>query len=335
MQSQPTSKRRREIVSTDLFNVKKDVYLVVVDNLTKYWDLEQMNDTDAESTILQMKKIFARQGVPEVVISHNGPQYASKELKEFSRSWNFHHYTSSPHHPKGNDTAEAALKQAKRILKMSHDPWMAILEQRNTPDELASPNEKLNSRRTRTVIPVKSELLEPHVIPTSSIIRASVKKKQQNKRYHDKKGKPLHPLVVGDSTRAKIRPKSSPLWTQGSVVRREFDRSHIVKADGREYKRNRCHIRKTREMTTPKLVVAYLSLDSPVGSPTQSDAALPTAPQPKFIEVPGVNIETGQMKLSDIKIKSKSEPVPIRQGVRRSQRQVKPNSKYKDFVLCK
>ena len=34
---------------------------------------------------------------------------------------------------------------------MSRDPWMAILEQRNTLDELASPNEKLNSRRTRTV----------------------------------------------------------------------------------------------------------------------------------------------------------------------------------------
>ena len=47
MQSQPIAKRRREIVSTDLFNVKKDVYLVVVDNLTKYCDLELMNDTDA------------------------------------------------------------------------------------------------------------------------------------------------------------------------------------------------------------------------------------------------------------------------------------------------
>ena len=315
--------------------MKKDVYLIDVDNLTKYWDLEQLNDTDAESTILQMKKTFARQGVSEVVISDNGRQYASKELTEFSKSWNFHHFTSSPHHPKGNGTAEAALKQAKRILKMSHDPWMAILEQRNTPDELASPNEKLNSRRTRTVIPVKSELLEPHVIPTSSIIRASVKKKQQNKRYHNKKGKPLHPLVVGDSIRAKIRPQSSPLWTQGSVVRREFDRSHIVKADGREYKRNRCHIRKTGEMTTPKLVVTYPPLDSPVGPPTQSDAAFPTAPQPKFIELSGVNIETGQMQLSDRKIKSKSELVPIRRGERRSQRQVKPNSKYKDFVLFK
>ena len=44
---------------------------------------------------------------------------------------------------------------------MIYDPWIAILEQRKTPDELASPNEKLNSRRTKTVIPVKSELLEP------------------------------------------------------------------------------------------------------------------------------------------------------------------------------
>ena len=88
-------------------------------------------------------------------------------------------------------------------------------------------------------------------------------------------------------------------------------------------------------MTTPKAVVTDPSLDSPVGSPTQSDAALPTAPQPKFLEVPEVNNETGHMQLSDIKNKSKSEPVPIRQGVRRSQRQVKPNSKYKDFVLFK
>ena len=109
----------------------------------------------------------------------------------------------------------------------------------------------------------------------------------------------------------------------------------MVRADGREYRRNRCHIRKTREMTTPEAVVTDPSLDSPVGSPTQSDAALPTASQPKFLEVPEVNNETGQMQLSDIKNKSKSEPVPIRQGVRGSQRQVKPNSNYKDFVLFK
>ena len=64
IQSQPIPKRRWQIVSSDLFIVKEDIYLIVVDNLTKYWDLKQLNDTDAESTILQMKKIFSRQGVP-------------------------------------------------------------------------------------------------------------------------------------------------------------------------------------------------------------------------------------------------------------------------------
>ena len=93
--------------------------------------------------------IFSRHGVPEVLISHNGPQYASREFKQFSESWNFHHYTSSPHHPKGNGTTETAVKQAKRILKLSLDPWMAILEHRNTPDEVASPNKKLKNWKNK------------------------------------------------------------------------------------------------------------------------------------------------------------------------------------------
>ena len=54
-------------------------------------------------------------------------------------------------------------------------------------------------------------------------------------------------------------------------------------------------------MATPKVVVTNPSLESPVGPPTQSDAALPSASQPKFIELPGVNNETGQMQLSDTK----------------------------------
>ena len=52
MQSQPIPKRRCQTVSTDLFNVKKDVYLVVVDNLTKYWDLKQRNRTVVSTFIV-------------------------------------------------------------------------------------------------------------------------------------------------------------------------------------------------------------------------------------------------------------------------------------------
>ena len=138
------------------------------------------------------------------MISDNGSQYASTEYKSFAEEWTFQHHTSSPHYPNGNGTAETAVKQAKRILKISNDPWFGILEQRNTLDELASPNKKLMSRRTRTTLPIKPELLEPVVVPTKSIVKVTVKKKQQNKRYYDKVSKPLPSLVVGEHIRTKI-----------------------------------------------------------------------------------------------------------------------------------
>ena len=64
MQSQSIPKRRWQVVSTDLFQVGKDHYVIVADNLTKYWDVEELYETSAENTVLQTKKIFARHGIP-------------------------------------------------------------------------------------------------------------------------------------------------------------------------------------------------------------------------------------------------------------------------------
>ena len=196
------------------------------------------------------------------MISDNGPQYASKEYKQLAETWNFQHYTSSPHYPIGNGTAEAAVKQAKKILKMSDNPYLAILEHRNTPDNLASPNEKLISRRTRSSIPVKPSLLEPYIIPTKSIIQAFIRKKQHNKKYYDKKSRSLSPLVVGEMIRTKINPQSLKNWTQGTVVRKETDRYYIINANGRNYRRNRFHIRNSKELH-PDQTVAESEPDLP------------------------------------------------------------------------
>ena len=161
------------------------------------------------------------------MISDNGPQYASKEYKQLAETWNFQHYTSSPHYPKGNETAEAAVKQAKRILKMSDDPYLAILERRNTPDDIPT---------------------YMTIIPTKSIIQASIRKKQQNKKYYDKKSRSLPSLVVGERIRTKTHPQSSQTWTKGTVVRKETDRSYIINANGTNYRRNRFHIQNSKEL---------------------------------------------------------------------------------------
>ena len=55
------------------------------------------------------------------------------------------------------------MKIAKRILERSADPWLALLEWRNTPTVGmgSTPCQRLFSQRTRSVVPVKETQLEP------------------------------------------------------------------------------------------------------------------------------------------------------------------------------
>ena len=41
-------------------------YLIVVDYLTKYWDLEQLGESTAERAIERTKAILSRYGIPEI-----------------------------------------------------------------------------------------------------------------------------------------------------------------------------------------------------------------------------------------------------------------------------
>ena len=60
--------------------------------------------------ISHLKAIFARHGIPETVISDNGPQYSSAEFSKFAQKWGFSHLTSSPKYPQSNGEAERTVQ---------------------------------------------------------------------------------------------------------------------------------------------------------------------------------------------------------------------------------
>ncbi|CAB4044475.1 sec1 family domain-containing 2, partial [Paramuricea clavata] len=60
----------------------------------------------AEYVIAELRKIFSRYGIPEEVMSDNGPQYALREFQEFAKTREFKHVTSSPRYPRSNGLAE-------------------------------------------------------------------------------------------------------------------------------------------------------------------------------------------------------------------------------------
>lgn len=102
-------------VGTDLFSWHNKDYLITVDYYSNFWEVYYLLDTKSTTVIRKVKAHFTRQGIPDVLILDNGPQYSSRKFEMFSQRWEFEHRTSSPGHPQSNGMAESAVKS-----KMSH-----------------------------------------------------------------------------------------------------------------------------------------------------------------------------------------------------------------------
>ena len=114
-------------------------YFVFVDYYSDFVEVSQLDDTTSATVRDFLKEQFSRNGIPDTLVSDNGPQFTSREFTDFSREWKFKHLTSSPYHARSNGKAESAVKIVKNIFKkaISNDkyPWLALLDYRNTPTE--------------------------------------------------------------------------------------------------------------------------------------------------------------------------------------------------------
>ena len=133
MISSPLSNHPWEKVASDLFELNGKTYLLVADYFSRYLEVQTLTTTTSASVIRALKAIFSRHGIPAVLMSDNGPQYSSQEMKDFANLYNFKHVTSSPHYPQSNGMAERMVKTAKSLLEKSADPYLALLAYRTTP----------------------------------------------------------------------------------------------------------------------------------------------------------------------------------------------------------
>ena len=118
-----------------------------------------------------MKAHFSRYGIPEQLVTDNGPQFSLSKFHHFTTKWDIQHTIRSPHHPQSNGKAEAAVKSAKRILKKTaktgEDPYISMLNIRNTLQQGVdlSPSQQSIGRRTRTLLPTANNLLQLGTTP--------------------------------------------------------------------------------------------------------------------------------------------------------------------------
>ena len=154
--------------------------------------MDKPPDTKAKTVILELKNHFARCGYPNKVVSDNGRQFSCNKFATFARTWQFEHCTISPGNNKANGKVESAVKTAKRLLRKaltaSTDPYLAILDYRNTPTQGvgSSPAQRLMSRRTKTLLPTMNQLLQPQAGKPADDRARLIERQHKQKWYHDR-----------------------------------------------------------------------------------------------------------------------------------------------------
>ena len=81
------------------------MFFVTVDAHSKWPEVEIMKTTTAEKTIRVLRNMFAHHGLPEQLVSDNGPQFTSFEFEQFLHKNRVKHILSAPYHPASNGLA--------------------------------------------------------------------------------------------------------------------------------------------------------------------------------------------------------------------------------------
>ena len=155
------------------------IYLVVVDVYSKFPEVVKMNSTTVRTTITALRDIFSRHGLPEIIVSDNGPQFTAKEFQQFCSDNGILHRTSAPYKPSTNGQAERVvqlLKSAIRQVQLTNTDVATVLAKcllvyRNTPHSTTgeSPSMLLMGRRLRTPLDLLTPSLEKHVESQSPV----------------------------------------------------------------------------------------------------------------------------------------------------------------------
>ena len=190
-----------QTVGSDLFELNGSNYLLVVDYLSAFVEIAKLNNTSSASIVNNLKSMFARHGIPEIVVTDNGPQYSSQTFSAFADAHGFTHRTSSPRYPQSNGVSARAVKTIKGLLKKSEDQNETLLAYRSTPlSNGYSPAELLMGRKLRTTVPVVPSSLDPQWSQFQDARKAQCENKQRQKKAFHKRHRvvDLRPLKPGE-----------------------------------------------------------------------------------------------------------------------------------------
>lgn len=158
-------------------------YLIAVDAHSKWPEVQEMKSTTAAKTIEVLRHLFARFGLPEQLVSDNGPQFIAEEFAAFLKQNGVKHVKCAPYHPSSNGLAERFVRTFKEAMKagerdglpLTHRLENFLLLYRATPHATTgvAPSSLFLGRDIRTRMHLLSPQLDSRVVQKQAVQKAN------------------------------------------------------------------------------------------------------------------------------------------------------------------
>ena len=88
-----------------------------IDSHSKFAGVHRVASNDSANVIKNLRDFFAYFGLPDQIVSDNGPAFVSDEFQQFLRNNGIQYMRSSPYHPQTNGEAERFVQTFKKATK--------------------------------------------------------------------------------------------------------------------------------------------------------------------------------------------------------------------------
>ena len=196
-------------IATDLFVFQDKTYILIIDLFSRFPVVRQLCGESMKLVLNALKDVFSNFGIPETIVSDNGPCYKSQEFNNFCAKFEINHITGALYNHQANSIAEHMIQTIKQLMvKNQNNTWLAMLILKTPINGIdKSPAELLCNRCFRTNIPMiqhASDLLH----------KASLHNEYQTG------SKELVPLSSGSHVLYDKNPDNStkrPEWSKGVI----------------------------------------------------------------------------------------------------------------------
>ena len=206
-----------QIINCDLFTNNGKLYLVFIDELSRYvWVHQNVNK---KHIYKHLRSFFLQHGIPKKLIADNGKEFDNYMVENTCKSFGIRKIPISAYHPESNGVCERVIGTLKHQLEKTNDVSLAVFQYNNSIHSV------LQRMPINVLYGIKPKIIsdEPDREKEIETARQDVtnrinKQKEVNKNLVDSRQSINKQYNIGDLVELYVQRNNKAAWSEATPI---------------------------------------------------------------------------------------------------------------------